>query len=96
MKQRDNLAVFKNTKKSDHPDPQQAESWPDYNVLIEMDGKKFEAGLWLRESKGGVKYMSGTIKAAWVKPASSTDEPTDKPTPETKTDNAAYDEDIPF
>lgn len=92
---KDNLAVFRNTKKTDHPDPSQTESWPDYNVVIEIGGVDYEAGLWLRESNSGLKYMSGLIKPKWVKPASSSDEPSGKQDDTPKQDDQ-FDDDVPF
>jgi hypothetical protein len=67
MEKRSSLAIFKNDKGDN-------DKRPDYRGNIELteddvkklvfnDGiAKLKASLWLRESKGGMKFMSGPIE----------------------------------
>lgn len=56
MNKYNNIAVFKNTKRT-------KDSQPLYNVSIEMaDGTKWEGGLWLKTSKNGTEYLGGDLK----------------------------------
>lgn len=47
------FALFKNTKTK--------ETQPDYTGNIVFDGKEFRMSGWIRTSKGGVDYLSGTV-----------------------------------
>lgn len=56
MNKYNNIAVFKNTKKT-------KDTHPLYNVSIEMaDGTKWEGGLWLKTAKSGIEYLGGELK----------------------------------
>lgn len=57
--QRDNSGVlFRNEKKdAEHP------KWADYQGNITVNGVPFWLSAWIKESKGGKKYMSLNVKA---------------------------------
>jgi uncharacterized protein (DUF736 family) len=83
MSQYNNIAVFKNTKRT-------KDNQPLYNVSIEMaDGTKWEGGLWLKTAKSGVEYLGGDLKP----PFAGKDEQR-RPAP--KKQIADMDDDIPF
>lgn len=54
------IALFKNEKKN--------EKAPELNAIIEIDGIKYETGLWKKTSKSGATYYSGTPTVKEVKP----------------------------
>ena len=75
--QKDNSgSFFKNDKKGN-------EKAPDYKGKAVVDGVEKEMAAWLRESKGGVKYMSVSFS-----------EPYKSNTP--KASSAAANDDAPF
>jgi uncharacterized protein (DUF736 family) len=52
------IAVFENTYRS-------ADNHPVKNVVVTFpDGTKFEGGLWEKQSKSGLEYLSGVLKPA--------------------------------
>ena len=52
------IAVFENTRRK-------ADNHPTKNVVVTFpDGTKFEGGLWEKESKTGLDYLSGTLRPA--------------------------------
>lgn len=54
--QKDNTwSLFKNDKKS-------KETQPDYNGNIMINGVKMQLSAWVKESKNGMKYFSGSVK----------------------------------
>lgn len=56
MNQYNNIAVFKNDKRTN-------EKSPLYRVVIDMaDGTKWEGGLWKKTSKNGTEYLGGELK----------------------------------
>ena len=48
-------ALFRNERK-------EAETHADYNGTLNVNGQEFWINSWLKESKGGKKYMSLSIK----------------------------------
>jgi hypothetical protein len=48
-------ALFRNERK-------EAETHADYNGTINVNGQEFWINSWLKESKGGKKYMSLSVK----------------------------------
>jgi uncharacterized protein (DUF736 family) len=48
------FALFKQDK-GDNP------SRPDYTGTINVEGKEFRLAAWIRESKNGLKYLSGNV-----------------------------------
>ena len=48
-------ALFRNERK-------EAETHADYNGTINVNGQEFWINSWLKESKGGKKYMSRSVK----------------------------------
>lgn len=49
------IAVFKNDKRK-------TEEQPLYRVSVEIDGVKWEGGLWKKTAKSGLEYLGGTLK----------------------------------
>ena len=55
------FALFKNEKSQDNQ--------PDYTGNITLsDGKEMRLAAWIRESKSGLKYLSGVMSEPQVKP----------------------------
>lgn len=80
----DTFALFKHDKKGN-------EKAPDYSgQIFERDGTKRRLACWIRESKSGVKYMSGKIE--------DFREPEGAPVPQQQTqpEAATAFDDIPF
>jgi uncharacterized protein (DUF736 family) len=49
---------------------------PDYTGNINVEGKEYRLAAWIRESKNGVKYLSGTVdKSIDQRLADAPDEP---------------------
>ena len=69
--------LFKNDKKADNH--------PDYKGTINVNGKEFSLGAWLKTSAKGNKFMSLKVSEPFVKG--------DAPKPQKKVE---FDEDIPF
>jgi hypothetical protein len=87
MNKYNNIAVFKNTKRT-------KDSQPLYNVSIEMaDGTKWEGGLWLKTSKNGTEYLGGDLK-----PPFKREDEQRRPAPRPQQGGFAsdMDDDIPF
>ena len=58
------FALFKNEKSQDNQ--------PDYTGNITLsDGKEMRLAAWIRESKSGLKYLSGTMSEPQVAGASN-------------------------
>lgn len=53
-------SLFKNGKK-------EKETHPDYKGEVMINGEKLSISAWLKEGKSGVKYMSLSFQAPWVK-----------------------------
>jgi hypothetical protein len=52
------IAVFENTRRK-------TDKHPVKNVVVTFpNGEKFEGGLWEKQSKNGVEYLSGTLATA--------------------------------
>lgn len=63
------FVLFKQDK-GDNP------SRPDYTGNINVEGKEYRLAAWIRESKNGVKYLSGTVdKSIEQRLADAPDEP---------------------
>lgn len=85
MDREDNTgAIFKN-------DYKQKETQPDYKGKALIDGKEKEIALWLRESKGGVKYFSIVFSEPYVKEVEQGGAAEDQRIKDEQTDN-----DLPF
>ena len=88
MNKYNNIAVFKNTKRT-------KDNQPLYNVSIDMaDGTKWEGGLWLKTSKNGTEYLGGSL----TPPFKREDEQRRPPRPAPRQGGFAddMDDDIPF
>ena len=79
------FALFKNDKKGN-------ERAPEYKGSITVDGQKYWLSAWIRESKSGMKFMSGAAQLAEVPP-----QPPAAPAPKPQVKNAAdIDDDLPW
>jgi uncharacterized protein (DUF736 family) len=67
---RNRFALFKNNKEGN-------ENRPDYTGTVTLpDGKEMRMAAWIRESKSGLKYLSGTLSETIAdKLANAPDEP---------------------
>lgn len=76
-------AIFKNKNKT-------APNHPDYRGVLNANGKDMDIALWLRESKGGVKYFSVMLTEPFGKDHTQV---TNTPAPEPL---APQKDDLPF
>lgn len=76
-------AIFKNKNKT-------APNHPDYRGVLNANGKEMDIALWLRESKGGVKYFSVMLTEPFGKDHTQV---TNTPAPEPL---APQKDDLPF
>ena len=53
------FSLFRNDKK-------EKENQPDYTGDIMVEGKKLRLSAWLKESKGGKKYINGSVSEPYT------------------------------
>ena len=70
------FVLFKNTDKAGN------ESRPDYtgNITLE-DGKELRLAAWMKESKNGLKFLSGAVSEKLEKQQAKSDKPLDDEIP---------------
>jgi hypothetical protein len=49
------ILIYKNSQK------QNGDNTPEYRDGLLLDGKTYDIGLWVYQSKSGMKYMSGSV-----------------------------------
>ncbi len=49
------ILIYRNTQKINGDDT------PEYRGGLLLDGKTYDIGLWVHQSKSGMKYMSGSL-----------------------------------
>jgi len=77
------FAIFKNDKKGN-------DRAPEYKGSITINGQKYWMSAWLKESKSGMKFMSGAVQLAEAPPQPA---PKEKPAAKSMSD---IESDIPF